>query len=111
MNNSLKAIIDYFENRGAADNRRRPESLEACLTLEKLRDVLLDEYGLDLKRSTLYTRLLPRNAITAEGKRHHDCAPVKLLRPQNNLMKKHADGHFASATIRHMTDECLGFTM
>lgn len=96
--------MDYFESTApsAADGKRRTERLEACLTLEKLQEALLVHYDYDIKRSTLYTRLLPRNSTTHEGKRHHSCADVRLLRPQNDLMAKHRDGHFATATIRYM---------
>lgn len=101
---NFQAIIDYFETAAdaAADPRRRSEKLIAALNLDDLQRVLAENYDMELKRSTLYTRLLPRNSLTAEGKRHHNCAPVRLRRPQNDLMKKHIDGHFASATIKYI---------
>lgn len=33
------------------------------------------------------------------------CEPVKLNRPKNNLMKKHEDGHFASATVKGLNND------
>lgn len=100
----FKAIIDYFEGSGEAgtDRKRRTERLEACLTIDRLQKAISDNYGMDIKRSTLYTRLLPRNSSTAEGKRHHDCAPVKMLRPENDSKSSHPDGHFATGTIKQM---------
>ena len=34
-----------------------------------------------------------------DGKRHVHTVPVKLQRPQNDLRKKHPDGHFAMASV------------
>lgn len=50
------------------------------------------------------SRLLPRRADSIEGRRHKDALPIKLIRPQNSLMKDHADGHFATATVRYLKD-------
>lgn len=37
------------------------------------------------------------------------CVPVKIVRPQNDLMKEHIDGHFASAAIKHLRVIILRF--
>ena len=72
------------------------------MTLDRLVKVLADEYEIEVKRSTLYTRLLPRNPTTLEGKRHKEPVPIRLLRPTNDATKFHVDGQFARATIKHM---------
>jgi hypothetical protein len=69
--NIVAAIIDYFESNASTDGKRRTECLEAGIGLNELQKILLDKYEMEVKRSTLYTRLLPRNYLTAEGKRHH----------------------------------------
>uniref|UniRef100_A0A914DJC8 C2H2-type domain-containing protein n=1 Tax=Acrobeloides nanus TaxID=290746 RepID=A0A914DJC8_9BILA len=64
---------------------------------------------------------LPKLTITKKlvdfrRKTTRDCVPVKIVRPQNDLMKEHIDGHFASAAIKHLRDlasmmgqECVFF--
>lgn len=52
---------------------------------------------------------MPKRADTIEGRRHKDALPIKLLRPQNSLMKDHVDGHFATATIRYLKDLAVMF--
>ena len=34
-----------------------------------------------------------------DGKRHVHTVPMKLQRPQNDLRKKHPDGHLAMASV------------
>lgn len=53
------------------------------MTLDDLTEQLR-EFNMTLSRSAVYLRLLPRDASTNEGKKHHKSLPVKLLRPQNS---------------------------
>ncbi|CAF1403975.1 unnamed protein product, partial [Rotaria magnacalcarata] len=88
---------------GAVDDRRRTETVRSCLTLDDLRETLKMK-GYDIKRSTLYYRLLPRRALSIDGKKHIRTVNVRLQKAQNNLHKKHEDGHFAAAAIRFAKD-------
>ncbi|CAF1339294.1 unnamed protein product [Rotaria sordida] len=53
---------------GAIDDRRRTETIRSCLTLDDLRETLKMK-GYEIKRSTLYYRLLPRRALSVDGKK------------------------------------------
>ena len=92
-----KAIIAIATAGAGADSRRRTRNLNACLTLDDLRDYLMKD-GYELKRSALYLRVLPRRQDAIEGKRHVKNVPVKIRRANNNLRKKHADANFAFTT-------------
>ncbi|CAF4138179.1 unnamed protein product, partial [Rotaria sp. Silwood1] len=48
--------------------------------------------------------LLPRRALSIDGKKHIRTVNVRLQKAQNNLHKKHEDGHFAAAAIRFAKD-------
>ncbi|KAI1707647.1 hypothetical protein Ddc_14688 [Ditylenchus destructor] len=50
------------------------------LTLDELRAKLKEIYSIEMKRSTLYNRLLPTNFKSPEGKRHTEYVPIKLQR-------------------------------
>jgi hypothetical protein len=106
----LHEVILQLVNRNltGADERRRIESLRVCMTLDDLTEQLR-EFNITLSRSAVYLRLLPRDASTNEGKKHHKCLPVKLLRPQNSAHREHEDGHFAATTISHLKDLCVLF--
>ena len=49
-----------------------------------------------MSRTALYYRLLPRSATSAAAKRHVRTVPVRLVRLENNLQKKHPDRVFAA---------------
>jgi hypothetical protein len=59
-----------------------------------------------VKRPTLYFRLQPRNWSTKEGRRHHGCLPVELLRKTNDEPKPHPNSHVAAASVKCMNDLC-----
>ncbi|CAF3380058.1 unnamed protein product [Rotaria socialis] len=99
----LEAIEEIAKVGGASDDRRRSEIIRPCLTLDDLREKLLQR-GMDVKRTTLYYRLLPHRAKSIDGRRHVNTVPVRLRRAQNDEHGKHADGHFATATIRYVKD-------
>ena len=56
----------------------------------------LDDLGYRLSKTALYYRLLPKNSRSSEGKRHVKTVPVRLVRPENNLRRKHPDRMFAA---------------
>ncbi|UJR34218.1 hypothetical protein I4U23_021624 [Adineta vaga] len=99
----LQIIEEIAKVGGASDDRRRSETIRPCLTLDDLREKI-KQRGYDIKRTTLYYRLLPHRASSIEGRRHNQTVPVRLRRAQNDEHGKHEDGHFATATIRYMKD-------
>ncbi|CAF4098835.1 unnamed protein product [Rotaria sp. Silwood2] len=99
----LQIIEEIAKVGGASDDRRRSETIRPCLTLDDLREKIRQR-GYDIKRTTLYYRLLPHRASSRDGRRHINTAPVRLRRAQNDDHGKHEDGHFATATIRYMKD-------
>ncbi|CAF4032014.1 unnamed protein product [Rotaria sordida] len=101
--NLLEIIEEIAKVGGASDDRRRSETIRPCLTLDDLREKIRQR-GYDIKRTTLYYRLLPHRASSRDGRRHVNTAPVRLRRAQNDDHGKHEDGHFATATIRYMKD-------
>ena len=48
--------------------------------------------------------LLPRRALSNDGKTHVHTANVRLQKRHNDLHNKHQDSHFAAATIRLAKD-------
>ena len=58
--------------------------LRTCTTLDDLCTELRNR-GINIARSTTYTRLQPKRGNTREGLRHVKTVPVKLLRPENSL--------------------------
>lgn len=97
----LEVIKDIAVFGGAADDRRRTETIRCCKTLDDLQ-AELHKQGYNISRSGLYLRLLPRRVNTEEGKRHVVTVPVKLCKPDSTLHLKHKDGTFCTATIRNL---------
>lgn len=84
---------------GAADARRRSELVRSCKTLADLH-AELQARGINISKSGTYLRLLPRNCLSVEGKKHVSTVPVKLCRAQADARKEHPDGKFCTASIR-----------
>ena len=99
----LQIIEEIAKVGGASDDKRRTETIRPCLTLDDLREKIRQR-GYDIKRTTLYYRLLPHRAKSIDGRRHVHTVPVRLRRAQNDEHGKHEDGHFATATIRYIKD-------
>ena len=59
----------------------------------------LEKKGFNLSRTATYYRLLPTNMRHNDGKRYAFTVSVKLQCPQNDLRKKHPDGHFPMASV------------
>ena len=68
-------------------------------SLDRLTEALNHE-GYDLKYSTIYLHLLPKNSRTMEGKRHLRTALVKLYKSQNSKRSAHVSTKFAISSIR-----------
>ncbi|CAF4041373.1 unnamed protein product [Rotaria sp. Silwood2] len=94
---------DTGRPREQVKDRRRSTTIRPCLTLDDLREKI-KQRGNDIKRTTLYYRLLPHRASSRDGRRHVYTAPVRLRRVQNDDHGRHEDGHFATATIRYVKD-------
>ena len=60
--------------------------------------------NLSLQLSVTCFSLLPCRALFNDGKKHVRTVNVRLQKAQNDLHKKHEDGHFAAATIRFAKD-------
>lgn len=97
----LQTIMKIAIFGSSADERRRTETVTSCKNLDQLHEQL-KTLGLQLSRSATYLRLLPQNSFSREGKRHVSTVPVKLIRAQNDLKKKHIDTEFATASIRYL---------
>ncbi|CAF3166273.1 unnamed protein product [Rotaria sp. Silwood2] len=98
----LGAIVD-IANCGvvAADNRRRTDAIQSCLTLDALKEELHNR-GFQLSRTATYYRLLPKNSRTIDGQRHIHTVPVRIRRPENSSHKYHDDTKFAQSTIHDL---------
>ena len=68
----------------------------------------LNREGYSSKSSSVYLRLLPRNSITKEGKRHVTTAPVKLISAKNSKDQNHPCTDFTKATINALEEELAG---
>ena len=71
---ALKEVVQV--NLAGADERRRSETIRTVRTLDDLQKQVV-ELGFEISRTGLYYQLLPRNARTTEGKRHHSLVKVK----------------------------------
>ena len=99
----IKAICRIVSSGSAAYDRRRSEVIRAVKTLDQLMEALNRE-GFELKRSSVYFHLLPRNHRSMEGKRHVTTAPVKLYKSQNSKHASHPSTKFARASIRSLEE-------
>ena len=99
----IEAICRIAIPGSAAHERRRNEVIRTVKTLDQL-TAALNREGYDLKRSSVYLHLLPRNAKTIEGKRHINTAPVKLLTAQNSKHADHISQYFARSSIRSLEE-------
>ena len=76
-------------------------SIRQVKTLDDLHKAL-HSLGFSVSRSGLYLRMLPRSQASNQGKKHINALPVKLVRPQNNLRRKHPDRMFAAETSKSL---------
>ena len=98
-----EAIYKIVVPDGAADERRRTETVNTLRTVDNLR-VALAVQGYHLSKTALYYRLLPANISHVDGKRPFSSVNVRLCKPQNTQRKGHPDGHFAMAMVKMAKD-------
>ena len=86
----IKVICRIVIAGSAAHDQRRNKVMRTVKTLDQLMEAL-NRKGFELKRSSVYLHLLPRNHRTTEGKRNVTTAPVKLanLKTQSMLRIHH----------------------
>ena len=94
----LEAILSIVIPGSSANDRRRSEVYNSVGSLDDLKSAL-EKKGFHLSRTTTYYRLLPSNMRQKDGKRQVHDVPLKLQCPQDDLRKKHPDGHFAMASV------------
>lgn len=99
----IEAICRIAIPGSAAHERRRNEVIRTVKSLDQLTEALNHE-GYDLKRSSVYLHLLPRNSRTIEGKRHVHTAPVKLMKAQNSSHAVHVSTKFARSSINALEE-------
>ena len=95
----IEAICRIAITGSAAHERRRNEVIRTVKSLDQLTEALHQE-GYDLKRSSVYLHLLPKNSRTIEGKRHVYTAPVKLFKAQNSKHASHVSTKFGISEIQ-----------
>ncbi|CAM4901821.1 unnamed protein product [Rotaria socialis] len=85
---------------GAADSNKE----QTGLTLDDLQDAI-KERGYEIRKSSLYYRLMPQRALSHDGKKHIVTVPVRLRKMQDTeLPPKHEDCHFTAAALKHIKD-------
>ena len=99
----ITAISQIAISGSATHERRRSEIMRTVKTLDQLTEALNREVC-SLKRLSVYLRLLPRNLITKEGKRHVTTAPVKLISAKNSKHQNHPCTNFAKATVNALEE-------
>ena len=99
----IEAICHIASSGSVAHNRRHTEVIRSVITLDQLTEALNRE-GYELKCSSVYLQLLPRNQRTIKGKRHVSTAPVKLYKAQNSKHASHPSVKFARASIRSLEE-------
>ena len=92
-------IVRVAQQQAAGDPRRRAELLSLSKTLDDLK-AELEKDGLEVKKSTLYMRLIPRRENIKYGKRHGRVVPVQLRKPQFDGRKDHVAARYCFATSR-----------
>ena len=99
----IKATCRIGSSGSATHQRRRNEVIKIVKTLDQLTEALNRE-GFELKRSSVYLHLLPRNHRTTEGKRHVATAPIKLYKSQNSKHASHPSTKFALVSFRSLEE-------
>ena len=98
----LQIIAEIARVGGATDTNARTG--KTCLTLDDLKDTI-KQRGYEIRKSSLYYRLMPQRAISHDGKKHVVTVPVRLRRfPALQSGPQHEDAHFAAASLKHMKD-------
>ncbi|CAF1244319.1 unnamed protein product [Adineta steineri] len=95
----LQIIAEIARVGGASDNKGK-----ACVSLDDLKDKI-KERGYEIRKSSLYYRLMPNRALSHDGKKHVVTVPIRLRKLQGiALPPPHEDCHFTAAALRHIKD-------
>ena len=81
----IKAISRIALSGSAAHERRRNEVIRTVKTLDQLTEALNRE-GFELKRSSVYLHLLPKNHRTIEGKRTRQLHRSNFTKHKTHIM-------------------------
>ncbi|CAF0874627.1 unnamed protein product [Rotaria sordida] len=74
------------------------------LSLESLQDAIKVR-GYEIRKSSLYYRLMPQRALGQDGKKHVLTVPVRLRKMQGiEPLPKYEDSHFTAASWKHIKD-------
>ena len=103
----LEDILKIATIGAACGDRRRDDLFRTVKTLDDLKKAIGD-LGYQVSRQALYLRLLPRDARTVQGKKHVKTVNVRLVKPQNDLRKKHPDRMFGKESCKAV-DELVTF--
>ena len=98
-----KTLLEIASYGAAAHEKRQMDVFHSITSLPKLQEAL-ESHGLQISKSGLYLRLLPRNSSSIEGKKHKYTVPVKLIRCANDEHKRHPDSLFAKTSINHLEE-------
>ncbi|CAF0723111.1 unnamed protein product [Rotaria sp. Silwood1] len=98
---SLVQIIAEIACIGGVSDDNKGKKL---LSLEHLKDAI-KERGYEIRKSSLYYRLMPQRALSHDGKKHILTVPVRLRKMQDiEPLPKHEDSHFTAASWKHIKD-------
>ena len=99
----LETLLEIATVGSACGEKRREDLVRTVKTLDDLTEAV-HTLGYMVSRSALYLRLLPRSQSSIQGRKHVKTLPVKLVRPQNDLRRKHPDRMFAAETSKAADD-------
>ena len=99
----LDDILKIATIGAACGDRRRDDIFRTVKTLDDLKKAI-DDLGYTVSRQSLYLRLLPRDANSLHGQKHVKTVNVRLVRPSNDLRKKHPDRIFARESCRSVDE-------
>ena len=95
----LNDILKIATIGAACGDKRRDDIFRTVKTLDDLKTAI-DALGYTVSRQALYLRLLPRDAKSLHGQKHVNTVNVRLVRPSNDMRKKHPDRVFARESCR-----------
>ncbi|CAF4336056.1 unnamed protein product [Rotaria sp. Silwood2] len=99
----LQTIEEIARIGGVSDANSRLMNSGPCTTLDELRDKI-KERGYEIRRSSVFYRLIPAGAFSEDGKKHGTSSGVRLRKLQGIEQARHEDCYFVSATLKYMKD-------
>ena len=95
----METVLQIATIGSTCGEKRREDMVRTVKTLDDLTNAV-HSLGYIVSRSALYLRLLPRSQTSIQGRKHVSTLPVKLVRPQNNLRRKHPDWMFCAESSK-----------